>query len=232
MEQIDCSETLWARGRSDAKSMVLSFWGMVLEAGGATVVGAKLEPVWGIVWFVSVICAIWSFATMRAPIRQRNEAREALVKSREEIESLEDDKPNLTVIIKNVFGGATTPEQEIIFGLGSVTITNLGQRPSAFEVHSLKIINGDKELPFKISRHASFFVMLDGLQTEFKHEESLYRRSDVVIKEGGRAKGHIVGTLAIEEAIKDPVVTAEITISDIYGRLTTSHKSIELNIDR
>lgn len=72
----DLSESAWSRGWKDAKRCFADwrFWAVEVLGGGGL---ALINPVLGLLFVVCLAIAVWFGATISAPVRQRDEAREA-----------------------------------------------------------------------------------------------------------------------------------------------------------
>ncbi len=96
-------DSIWARGRSDAKRAVTSLPGLFIELALTALVGALTkDPFNSFYFFLGCLLFVLICATATAPIRQRNEARldVAAAKTREEklsehVLELKNDKKEL-----------------------------------------------------------------------------------------------------------------------------------------
>lgn len=107
------SESVWARGWSDTKHALGTWWFWALEVFGAGSIGVYTQdPVVGLIAVAAIAAALWIGATAGAPVRQRNEQREHIrnledslssrrVEIKREIRPIGDDSYELVVYVHN-----------------------------------------------------------------------------------------------------------------------------------
>lgn len=78
MEKHPLSESVWRRGWQDTKAVWKSWQFYVFDALGGVIVGGVFEWYWGLALVVFGMICVWMGATARAPVKQRNEARQKI----------------------------------------------------------------------------------------------------------------------------------------------------------
>ena len=98
-------ESLWRRGWNDTKAIWTSWPFYILDAVVAVVIGGILGWYWGLAIVIFGMFCVWIGATARAPVKQRNEARELIEQQRKPSDSEVIDAIGLleaeTLVLKN-----------------------------------------------------------------------------------------------------------------------------------
>lgn len=116
-------ESLWARGCSDTIKAAKSFPGLIVEVGGTALIGVLTQDPWITIYFlIFCLVVLWIVATGTAPIRQRDEEREARRVTEEELTALKLAKapsqrrltPSQTQEISDLIAKYTNGEEETV----------------------------------------------------------------------------------------------------------------------
>lgn len=112
MEQ-PLNQSAWRRGWNDTKSIWTSWPFFVLDVVVAGIIGGVFGWYWGLAIVVFGMFCVWIGATVRAPYKQRNQARQKvndnekefatqLTNLRQELEQLQLNRPRLEVDVADV----------------------------------------------------------------------------------------------------------------------------------
>jgi len=105
MDKHPLKESLWRRGWNDTKNIWTSWPFYILDAVVAVVIGGVFGWYWGLAIVIFGTICVWMGATARAPVKQRDEARELVEQQRKPSDSEVADTIRLleteTLVLKN-----------------------------------------------------------------------------------------------------------------------------------
>lgn len=234
MDTFDVNETYWSRAKADTISALGGGVSLFITLFAIPAVGFILhsllgsgEDVMGEVetWLVYGLAAagivaigLLAINLALAPHRQRNEARKVVTDRDRQISLLLHSRPELKVEIRGSISGGLLPNGSIAFCLPNIILSNIGDKPTTFELESLKFFSDAVEIESKIFHvDATFENGLDGKAVKVEAKNALYAIADNPIDPGARARGHLVAGLNKGKYTPDQPIEVEVCICDIYG---------------
>ncbi len=221
MDKAQLSETVWRRGWKDTKAGLGDWRFWAVETVGGLMIGAATESIWvTLIFVIGIFAAVYIGATLRAPYRQRDEARAADRDRNEEIKKLRDKAPRLECEILSIviFGLKETDENDRFLLVASVT--NAGGKQAAVKRIQIHVIDqNDRRTNIDLADF-DWAPATRGGGYYWVRDDALYERALKPIAPGGWVNGIIVArpTGPQMKAIKEPTARVVLSVTDVHGR--------------
>lgn len=188
MEKHPLRESLWRRGWNDTKTIWKSWPFYILDAVVAAAIGGVFGWYWGLAIVTFGMICVWIIATARAPVKQRDEARELVEQQRKPSDSEVNDAIRLleveTLVIKHDNGEERSFSFAKVF-LAIADQLSIGISLNSFDIKILKGLgiyeNGGWYFPSKDEGITHLIgVIVQNLLVERRNEEYQHMTREVI----------------------------------------------------
>ena len=231
MGEVDLEETVWTRGGKDAKAAWgdWRFWFAEVFGGGVIAIwDAQLA----LIFVAALAFAVWALATTTAPVRQRNDLREAHSSLHAKINDLQNDKPDLRVKFESLISGGNTPEDQgrTAFSL-TLTVTNRGNRPSAASNWRIRIRSGGREIYPELFTPESYTLVSDEGTISITSADRIDKKLVTALKPGEMVQGLLPAVIKRSdyEFISDKETIVSVLFEDIYDNVVEKSETLNSN---